>query len=82
MNEAEGLRQRRPLRPQVITEDSPAQEAKEGRWGWEGVGGKNGGKAGPEPGWELPPPAPLSPGLLRGVRAGLGSLASDGLRGG
>ncbi|NXH87714.1 APMAP protein, partial [Edolisoma coerulescens] len=30
MNEAEGLRQRRPLRPQVITEDSPAQEAKEG----------------------------------------------------
>lgn len=32
MNEAEGLRQRRPLRPQVITEDSPAQEAKEGRW--------------------------------------------------
>lgn len=39
MNEAEGLRQRRPLRPQVITEDSPAQEAKEGRWGCEGVGG-------------------------------------------
>lgn len=33
MNEAEGLRQRRPFRPQVITEDSPAQEAKEGRWG-------------------------------------------------
>lgn len=33
MNEAEGLRQRRPLRPQVITEDGPAQEAKEGRWG-------------------------------------------------
>lgn len=32
MNEAEGLRQRRPFRPQVITEDSPAQEAKEGRW--------------------------------------------------
>lgn len=32
MNEAEGLRQRRPLRPQVITEDGPAQEAKEGRW--------------------------------------------------
>uniref|UniRef100_A0A8C3EHC0 Adipocyte plasma membrane-associated protein n=1 Tax=Corvus moneduloides TaxID=1196302 RepID=A0A8C3EHC0_CORMO len=30
MNEVEGLRQRRPLRPQVITEDSPAQEAKEG----------------------------------------------------
>ncbi|XP_064915159.1 adipocyte plasma membrane-associated protein isoform X5 [Columba livia] len=30
MNEAEGLRQRRPFRPQVITEDSPAQEAKEG----------------------------------------------------
>ncbi|OXB68370.1 hypothetical protein ASZ78_015310 [Callipepla squamata] len=30
MNEAEGLRQRRPLRAQVITEDSPAQEAKEG----------------------------------------------------
>ncbi|XP_064020715.1 adipocyte plasma membrane-associated protein isoform X3 [Pogoniulus pusillus] len=30
MNEAEGLRQRRPLRPQVITEDSPAQEAKAG----------------------------------------------------
>ncbi|NXC44257.1 APMAP protein, partial [Penelope pileata] len=30
MNEAEGLRQRRPLRPQVITEDSPGQEAKEG----------------------------------------------------
>ncbi|NXI36937.1 APMAP protein, partial [Galbula dea] len=29
MNEAEGLRQRRPLRPQVITEDSPAEEAKE-----------------------------------------------------
>lgn len=32
MNEAEGLRQRRALRPQVITEDSVAQEAKEGRW--------------------------------------------------
>ncbi|NWR77623.1 APMAP protein, partial [Centropus unirufus] len=30
MNEAEGLRQRRALRPQVITEDSPAQEAKGG----------------------------------------------------
>ncbi|NWI98939.1 APMAP protein, partial [Crypturellus undulatus] len=30
MNEAEGLRQRHPFRPQVITEDSPAQEAKEG----------------------------------------------------
>ncbi|XP_074720292.1 adipocyte plasma membrane-associated protein isoform X4 [Strix uralensis] len=30
MNEAEGLRQRRPVRPQVITEDSSAQEAKEG----------------------------------------------------
>lgn len=33
MNEAEGLRQRRPFRSQVITEDSPAQEVKEGRWG-------------------------------------------------
>lgn len=33
MNETEGLRQRRPLRPQVITEDSPAQQDKEGRWG-------------------------------------------------
>ncbi|XP_050171059.1 adipocyte plasma membrane-associated protein [Myiozetetes cayanensis] len=30
MNEAEGLRQRRLPRPQVITDDSPAQEAKEG----------------------------------------------------
>ncbi|NXD15711.1 APMAP protein, partial [Nothocercus nigrocapillus] len=30
MNEAEGLRQRHPFRPQVITEDSPAQQAKEG----------------------------------------------------
>ncbi|XP_051831789.1 adipocyte plasma membrane-associated protein isoform X2 [Antechinus flavipes] len=30
MNEAEGLRQRRPRRPQVITEDSQAQEAKQG----------------------------------------------------
>ncbi|NXA39325.1 APMAP protein, partial [Eudromia elegans] len=30
MNEAEGLRQRHPFRPQVITEDSPAQEAKQG----------------------------------------------------
>ncbi|XP_058275612.1 adipocyte plasma membrane-associated protein isoform X2 [Hirundo rustica] len=30
MNEAAGLRQRRPLRPQVITEDSLVQEAKEG----------------------------------------------------
>ncbi|KAM9298540.1 adipocyte plasma membrane-associated protein isoform 1-T1 [Morus bassanus] len=30
MNEAEGLRQRRSFRSQVITEDSPAQEAKEG----------------------------------------------------
>ncbi|XP_064302578.1 adipocyte plasma membrane-associated protein isoform X3 [Phalacrocorax carbo] len=30
MNEAEGLRQRRSVRSQVITEDSPAQEAKEG----------------------------------------------------
>lgn len=32
MSEAEGLRQRRPLRPQVITEESPPQDAKEGRW--------------------------------------------------
>ncbi|NXA09969.1 APMAP protein, partial [Sapayoa aenigma] len=30
MNEVEGLRQRRLLRPQVITDDSPAQEAKKG----------------------------------------------------
>ncbi|XP_068931640.1 adipocyte plasma membrane-associated protein [Petaurus breviceps papuanus] len=30
MNEAEGLRQRRPVRAQVITEDSQAQEAKQG----------------------------------------------------
>uniref|UniRef100_A0A8C4UJJ8 Adipocyte plasma membrane-associated protein n=1 Tax=Falco tinnunculus TaxID=100819 RepID=A0A8C4UJJ8_FALTI len=30
MNEAEGLRQRRSCRPQVITEDSPVQEAKDG----------------------------------------------------
>ncbi|XP_039388107.1 adipocyte plasma membrane-associated protein isoform X1 [Mauremys reevesii] len=30
MNEAEGLRQRRAVRPQVITEDTPAQEAKDG----------------------------------------------------
>ncbi|XP_027520353.1 adipocyte plasma membrane-associated protein isoform X2 [Corapipo altera] len=30
MNEVEGLRQRRLPRPQVITDDSPAQEAKEG----------------------------------------------------
>nr|XP_056708639.1 adipocyte plasma membrane-associated protein [Euleptes europaea] len=30
MNEAEGLRQRRPLRPQVITEDNTAQETKGG----------------------------------------------------
>lgn len=31
MNEAEGLRQRRPIRPQVITEDNTAQESKGGR---------------------------------------------------
>ncbi|XP_048375480.1 adipocyte plasma membrane-associated protein [Sphaerodactylus townsendi] len=30
MNEAEGLRQRRPLRPQVVTEDTTAQESKDG----------------------------------------------------
>ncbi|KAH0622841.1 hypothetical protein JD844_025571 [Phrynosoma platyrhinos] len=30
MNEAEGLRQRRPLRPQVVTEDNTAQETKSG----------------------------------------------------
>ncbi|XP_065446009.1 adipocyte plasma membrane-associated protein isoform X2 [Chrysemys picta bellii] len=30
MNEAEGLRQRRAVRPQVITEDTPAQAAKDG----------------------------------------------------
>nr|XP_034966953.1 adipocyte plasma membrane-associated protein isoform X1 [Zootoca vivipara] len=30
MNEAEGLRQRRPIRPQVITEDNTAQETKDG----------------------------------------------------
>ncbi|NXS07498.1 APMAP protein, partial [Neodrepanis coruscans] len=30
MNEVEGLRQRRLFRPQVITDDSPAQEAKKG----------------------------------------------------
>ncbi|XP_061481620.1 adipocyte plasma membrane-associated protein isoform X1 [Rhineura floridana] len=30
MNEAEGLRQRRPVRPQVVTEDSAAQETKDG----------------------------------------------------
>ncbi|XP_001382089.2 adipocyte plasma membrane-associated protein [Monodelphis domestica] len=30
MNEAEGLRQRRPMRPQVITEDNQAQETKQG----------------------------------------------------
>lgn len=31
MNESGAVRQRRPFRPQVITEDSSAQEAKEGR---------------------------------------------------
>ncbi|XP_052580802.1 adipocyte plasma membrane-associated protein isoform X3 [Peromyscus californicus insignis] len=30
MNEADGLRQRRPLRPQVVTDDGQAPEAKEG----------------------------------------------------
>ncbi|KAK2500954.1 hypothetical protein MC885_017062 [Smutsia gigantea] len=30
MNEADGLRQRRPLRPQVVTDDGQAPEAKDG----------------------------------------------------
>nr|XP_036857707.1 adipocyte plasma membrane-associated protein isoform X1 [Manis javanica] len=30
MNEADGLRQRRPLRPQVVTDDGPVPEAKDG----------------------------------------------------
>ncbi|KAG8522353.1 Adipocyte plasma membrane-associated protein [Galemys pyrenaicus] len=30
MSEADGLRQRRPLRPQVVTDDGPAAEAKDG----------------------------------------------------
>lgn len=31
MSEADGLRQRRPLRPQVVTDDGQAPEAKDGR---------------------------------------------------
>lgn len=31
MSEADGLRQRRPLRPQVVTDDGRAPEAKDGR---------------------------------------------------
>lgn len=84
MNEAEGLRQRRPLRPQVITEDSPAQEAKEGRWV---PGGAAGPRPGPAPG-ALPGRAPAGHGYRpRGAagpgqrRAGLGVPGGAGRAG-